>query len=81
MVTVYTKNYCPFCVKAKAILNTAKIPFAEIDITSNPGLIDELSQKSGFRTVPQIFADDKCLGGCSDIEKLQNEGKLVEACS
>lgn len=80
MVTIYTKNYCPFCIKAKGILNSAKIPFTEVDITNNPEKIDELSEKSGFRTVPQIYVDDNCLGGCSDIEKLQAEGKLIDAC-
>ena len=80
MVTVYSKNYCPFCVKAKAILSAAKIDFTEVDITNNPEKIVELSEKSGFRTVPQIYVGDKCLGGCSDIEKLQAEGKLVDAC-
>jgi glutaredoxin 3 len=80
MVTIYTKNYCPFCIKAKGVLNSAKIPFTEVDITNSPGKIDELSEKSGFRTVPQIYVGDKCLGGCSDIEKLQAEGKLLDAC-
>lgn len=77
MVTIYSKDYCPYCVKAKALLTSLNIPFEEVDITSNPEIIEELSQKSGFRTVPQIFVGEKCLGGFSDIEKLNNEGKLL----
>lgn len=54
------------------------VPFEEHDITDTPEKIEELSQKSGFRTVPQIFVGEKCLGGYSDIAKLHQEGKLLE---
>lgn len=81
MVTVYSKEYCPYCVKAKALLNSLNIPFEEVDITNTPEKIEELSAKSGFRTVPQIFVGDKCLGGFTDIEKLNNEGKLISITS
>ncbi len=80
MVKLYSKNYCPYCVKAKTLLNSLAIPFEEIDITNTPEIVDELSQKSGFRTVPQIFVGEKCLGGFTDIEKLNQEGKLIELC-
>lgn len=80
MVTIYTKNPCPFCVKAKSLLSSLNIDFKEIDITDKPEMINELSQKSGFMTVPQIFVGDKCLGGFSDIDRLNNEGKLLEIC-
>lgn len=81
MVTIYTKNYCPYCVKAKLLLSSLKIPFTEVDISNSPEKIEELSRKSGFRTVPQIFVGEKCLGGASDIAKLNDEGKLVALCS
>lgn len=77
MVTIYTKNYCPYCVKAKTLLNSLNIPYEEHDITDTPEKIEELSKKSGFKTVPQIFVGDKCLGGYSDIEQLYQEGKLM----
>lgn len=80
MVQIYTKDYCPYCVKAKALLNSLNIEYTETDISNTPEIIEELSQKSGFRTVPQIFVGDKCLGGFTDIEKLNEEGKLVEIC-
>lgn len=80
MVKIYTKDYCPYCKKAKALLDSLKIPYAETDISNTPEMIEELSLKSGFRTVPQIFVGEKCLGGCSDIEKLNEEGKLVDLC-
>ncbi len=78
MVKIYTKNYCPYCAKAKTLLDSLKIQYDETDITENPEIIEELSAKSGFKTVPQIFVGDKCLGGYSDIAKLHEEGKLVD---
>lgn len=65
-------------MQAKALLNSLGQKFEEIDITDTPEVIVELAEKSGLRTVPQIFVGDKCLGGFSDIEKLHQEGKLEE---
>ena len=78
MVKVYSKNFCPFCVKAKSLLTSLGVEFEEIDVTNNIDLLLEISKKSGFKTVPQIFVGEKCLGGFSDIEALHNDGKLME---
>ena len=78
MVKIYTKNYCPYCTQAKSLLDSLDVKYEETDITDTPEIIEELSAKSGFRTVPQIFVGDKCLGGYSDIAKLHEEGKLVD---
>lgn len=77
MITVYTKDYCPYCVKAKLLLNSLGKEFQEIDITNTPDVMMELVQKSGMRTVPQIYVDDKCLGGYSDIQALHDKGELL----
>lgn len=79
MIQIYTKNYCPYCHKAIALLDSLDVDYKNIDITDTPEVIDELSKKSGFRTVPQVFVDEKCLGGFSDIEALHQEGKLLDA--
>lgn len=79
MFTVYTKDYCPFCTKAKMLLDNLEIPYQEVDFTDNPEKMQEIMQISGMRTVPQIFASEtECLGGYDDIEKLHSEGKLLE---
>ena len=78
MVTIYTKDYCPYCKQAKTLLNSLNVTYKEVDITKTPEKIIGLEAKSGLRTVPQIFVEDKCLGGYSDIAKLQEEGKLLE---
>lgn len=77
MLTVYTKDYCPYCVKAKLLLNSLGKEFQEVDITNTPDVMMELAKKSGMRTVPQIYVDDKCLGGYSDIQALHDKGELL----
>lgn len=78
MLTIYSKDYCPYCVKAKNLLSSLGISFEEIDITKSPEIIVDLVKKSGMRTVPQIFVWDECLGGYDDIAKLHAEWKLLE---
>lgn len=78
-ISVYTKDYCPYCDAAKRLLEDLGATFEEIDITKTPEVIHELQKKSGMMTVPQIFAGEKCLGGFDDINKLHKEGKLKEA--
>lgn len=78
MLTLYTKDYCPYCTKAKNLLSSIGASFEEIDITETPEVIMELAKKSKMRTVPQIFLDDISLGGYSDIEALHRAGKLKE---
>ena len=76
-VTIYTKDYCPFCVKAKSLLNLKKIKFTEINLHKNPEKFEEMMKKSnGAQTVPQIFASDKYIGDCDKIYELNAEGKL-----
>jgi len=76
-ITLYTKSQCPYCVKAKQLLQNKKIDFIEIDITNNQDLIDEMLLKSsGRKTVPQIFIDDFCVGGYDDLYALNEKGEL-----
>lgn len=78
MVTIYTKNYCPYCHKAKALLDSLNIEYQDIDVTNDPQKLEEAIAKSGFSTVPQVFVGDKCLGGSDDIHRLHQEGKLLD---
>lgn len=75
-VTIYTKSRCPYCVKAKALLAKKEIPFVEVSIEGNPDEAEALFARSGFRTVPQIFIGDECIGGCDSLYELEAEGKL-----
>ena len=76
-VIIYTKSYCPYCVKAKQLLKNKNIDIIEIDITNNQSVIDEmLSKSSGRKTVPQIFINDFHVGGCDDLYELNDKGEL-----
>ncbi len=76
-IEIYTTNYCPFCVKAKSLLNKKKIKFTEIDVSNDETLREKMSAMSnGARTVPQIFANNIHIGDCDKIFKLDQEKKL-----
>jgi glutaredoxin 3 len=76
---LYTKPYCPYCVKAANILKLNSIPFEEIDISADPGMADEMiKQSGGRRTVPQIFLNNIHIGGCDDLESLYLSGGLAK---
>lgn len=80
-ITIYTKDYCPYCTKAKDLLERKGIGSAilEIDITHDEKLQQEMITKSGGRrTVPQIFIGDMHVGGCDDLHALEASGKLSE---
>ncbi|MBD3330522.1 glutaredoxin [Candidatus Peregrinibacteria bacterium] len=78
MLDIYTKDYCIYCKKLKRLLDELKIEYKDHDITATPDKIEELHEKSGMMTVPQVFVGEKCLGGYSDVEKLHQEGKLMD---
>ena len=76
-ITIYTKNYCPFCTKAKSLLILKKIKFTEINLHKNPEKFEEMIKKSnGAQTVPQIFSSDTYVGDCEKIYELNAQGKL-----
>lgn len=76
-IIVYTKDYCPYCVRAKDLLKRKGQKFNEIDITHDEALQQEMITKSGGRrTVPQIFINNTHAGGCDDLHALEKEGKL-----
>jgi len=76
-VTIYTKKFCPYCDKAKLLLNLKKINFTEINLNQNPEKFEEMIKKSnGAQTVPQIFFSEKYIGDCEKIYELNAQGKL-----
>jgi glutaredoxin 3 len=75
-ITVYTTSYCPYCTRAKQLLQRKGYAFEEIDAEGDPALREWLVEKTGQMTVPQIFAGERSLGGFSDIAALDREGKL-----
>ena len=76
-VEIYTKFLCPYCHRAKRLLESKGAPFEEHDITMNVSKRDEMLERSnGRHTVPQIFIDGRHIGGSDDLSKLDREGGL-----
>jgi glutaredoxin 3 len=74
---IYIKPTCPFCVKAVALLKQREIKTEAFDISSNPKLRAEISDSvGGYNTVPMIFLDGEFVGGCSELQALEAQGKL-----
>ena len=75
-VQVYSKQHCAYCVRAKALLQKKGAAFEEIDVEHDDAKRVWLVEASGQRTLPQIFVDDRSLGGYSELEALDRQGKL-----
>ncbi len=75
-ITVYTTPICPYCSRAKALLKKKGAEFEEIDVYMDSDLRTEMEQKSGRRTVPQIFIGGTHIGGCDDLYALDAAGGL-----
>tara|TARA_B100001996_G_scaffold112546_1_gene85209 strand:- start:315 stop:569 length:255 start_codon:yes stop_codon:yes gene_type:complete len=78
-ITMYTGPMCNFCDAAKRLFSRNNLEYKEIDISSKDGLRDEMIKKAnGQRTIPQIFFDDKHIGGYVELRALEKDGKLNE---
>lgn len=75
-VTIYSSDYCPFCVRAKQLLTAKNVAFNEIRVDGQRELRQEMMEKSGRHTVPQIWIGEQHIGGCDDLYALEREQKL-----
>jgi glutaredoxin 3 len=76
-VTIYTKDWCPYCRAAKDLLRQKGVAFEEIEITGKPEARSAMIQRAGGRsTVPQIFVGERHVGGCDDLYALDARGEL-----
>ena len=75
-IKIYTTTYCGYCKKAKSLLQSKGIPFEEIDVTEDDAKREWLVKTTGRKTVPQIFIDEKPIGGFDDLSQMDKEGKL-----
>lgn len=75
-VTIYTTQFCGFCHSAKRLLAKKGVAFDEIDVGGNPTLRQEMMQKSGRHTVPQIWVGETHVGGSDELYDLEYSGKL-----
>lgn len=76
-VVIYTTPFCPYCARAKSLLDRKGVRYEEIDLYAHPGRRGEMVERAGGRTtVPQIFIDGTAYGGSDDIHALDRAGKL-----
>ena len=76
-VEVYSTSYCPYCMRAKALLRSKRVEFDEIDVTDDPELRAKMVKRSGGRrTVPEIFINGRIIGGCDELYELEQSGEL-----
>lgn len=75
-IDIYTKATCPFCHRAKALLNSKGAAFNELPIDGDAEKRQQMIERSGRTTVPQIFIDGQHIGGCDDLYALDADGGL-----
>ena len=75
-VHIYLTSWCPYCSAAKKLLSRKSVAFTEIDVDGRQDLRRWLVSASGQRTVPQVFINGQPVGGFSDLDTLDREGKL-----
>ncbi|MGH1462780.1 MAG: glutaredoxin 3 [Neptuniibacter sp.] len=80
-VTIYTTAWCPFCIRAKMLLEHKSVTFEEIKVDGNLEQRQVMTRLSGGHTVPQIFINDSPIGGCDELFSLEHQGKLDELLS
>ncbi|SET70280.1 glutaredoxin 3 [Natronincola peptidivorans] len=80
-VIIYTKDYCPYCRRAIALLKQKNASFDEIDVTYDEEAFAKIKAQTGSDTVPQIFIRGEFIGGCDDLFALEEKGILEDRLS
>jgi glutaredoxin 3 len=76
-VEIYSTMFCPYCARARSLLQRKGVTFIEVDVDAEPARRDEMVKRAGGRyTVPQIFIDGEHIGGSDDLMALESAGKL-----
>ena len=75
-IEIYTWGYCPYCVRAKNLLTEKGLAFTEISLDGKDNELMALRERTGQRTVPQIFIDDQFIGGFTELSALNSSGSL-----
>ena len=75
-VVIYTTDWCPYCARARSLLELKGVAYAEIDVDAVPGARDEMLARGGGDTVPQIFIGGRPVGGSDELHALDAAGRL-----
>ena len=77
-VTLYTTRFCPYCIRARSLLDEKKVAYTDIAVDEQPRLRQDMMERSGRRTVPQIWIGEQHVGGFDDLWRLERQGSLDE---
>lgn len=75
-MVIYSAAYCPYCRRARALLDSKGASYTVRDVEHDPHLWQEIAERTGRNTVPQIFIGDRHIGGCDDLFALEQRGAL-----
>ncbi len=75
---MYSTRFCPYCIRARLLLESKDVAYSDIGVDAEPGLRREMMEKSGRHTVPQIWIGERHVGGYDDLALLERQGKLDE---
>lgn len=76
-IEIYTTLFCPYCIRAKQLLDAKQVDYEETDVTARLSLRQAMSERAGGRTsVPQIFINNRHIGGCDELMALEQAGQL-----
>lgn len=75
-VILYTTRFCPYCINAKRLLQRKGVDYREIPVDGDPDRRAEMAARSGRRTVPQIWIDERHIGGFDELATLDRQGSL-----
>ena len=75
---MYSTRFCPYCVRARFLLDSKNVDYTDIGVDAKPALRRETLEKSGRHTVPQIWIGEHHVGGYDDLARLEHQGQLDE---
>lgn len=75
-VTLYTTRFCPYCIRARRLLDRKGADYTDIAVDAEPARRQEMMERSGQRTVPQIWIGERHIGGCDELHHLERDGRL-----
>jgi glutaredoxin 3 len=75
-VLMYVTGWCPYCMRARSLLESKGVAIEEVDVEAVPGARAEMRSRSGRSTVPQVFIGDNHVGGCDELQALDAAGRL-----
>ncbi len=80
-VVMYSTRFCPYCIRARGLLDSKGVKYREIGVDAQPHLRSEMVERSGRYTVPQIWIGEQHVGGYDDLALLERQGRLDDLLS